>query len=50
MQPLALELGATVHGAVTDVLVHADGYKKSIPGPGIPPARSSTPCFTTSRT
>ena len=32
---LALELGATVHGAVTDVLVHADGYKKSISSPGI---------------
>ena len=32
---LALELGATVHGAVTDVHVHADGYKKSISSPGI---------------
>ena len=32
---LAVELGATVHGAVTDVLVHADGYKKSISSPGI---------------
>lgn len=33
---LALELGAPVHGAVTDVFVNADGYKKSIsaPGPG----------------
>jgi acetoacetyl-[acyl-carrier protein] synthase len=32
---LALELGATIHGAVTDVQVHADGYKKSISSPGI---------------
>jgi acetoacetyl-[acyl-carrier protein] synthase len=32
---LALELGATVYGAVTDVLVHADGYKKSISSPGV---------------
>ena len=32
---LAVELGATVYGAVTDVLVHADGYKKSISSPGI---------------
>lgn len=32
---LALELGATVHGAVADVFVNADGYKKSIPGPGV---------------
>lgn len=33
---LALELGAQVHGAVADVFVNADGYKKSIsaPGPG----------------
>jgi acetoacetyl-[acyl-carrier protein] synthase len=33
---LALELGAQVHGAVTDVFVNADGFKKSIsaPGPG----------------
>ena len=33
---LALELGATVYGAVTDVFVNADGYKRSIsaPGPG----------------
>jgi acetoacetyl-[acyl-carrier protein] synthase len=34
-EALALELGATIHGAVTDVLVHADGYKKSISSPGI---------------
>ncbi len=33
---LAMELGADIHGAVTDVFVNADGYKKSIsaPGPG----------------
>jgi len=34
-EALALELGATIHGAVTDVLVHADGYKKSISSPGV---------------
>ncbi|WP_439134438.1 beta-ketoacyl synthase [Pseudomaricurvus sp.] len=33
---LVLELGAQVHGAVTDVFINADGFKKSIsaPGPG----------------
>lgn len=33
---LALELGADIYGAVPDVFVNADGYKKSIssPGPG----------------
>ncbi|MDP6184182.1 MAG: beta-ketoacyl synthase N-terminal-like domain-containing protein, partial [Gammaproteobacteria bacterium] len=33
---LALEMGAQIHGAVTDVFVNADGFKKSIsaPGPG----------------
>lgn len=33
---LALELGAEIHGAVTNVFVSADGFKKSIsaPGPG----------------
>ena len=33
---LALELGASIHGAVGDVFVNADGTKKSIssPGPG----------------
>ncbi|MGD8176826.1 beta-ketoacyl synthase [Marinimicrobium sp. ARAG 43.8] len=33
---LALELGADVHGAVNDVFINADGFKKSIsaPGPG----------------
>jgi len=32
---LALELGAVILGAVTDVQVHADGYKKSISSPGV---------------
>lgn len=32
---LALELGARVLGAVGGVYVNADGYKKSIPGPGV---------------
>ncbi|MCZ6870408.1 MAG: beta-ketoacyl synthase [Gammaproteobacteria bacterium] len=32
---LALELGANIHGAVGDVFINADGYKKSIPSPGI---------------
>ncbi len=32
---LALELGACVYGAVTDVFVNADGHKKSISAPGI---------------
>ena len=32
---LALELGAQIHGSVPDVFINADGYKKSIPGPGI---------------
>ena len=32
---LAMELGATIHGAIADVFVNADGYKKSIPGPGV---------------
>lgn len=33
---LALELGAEIHGAVSDVFINADGFKKSIsaPGPG----------------
>lgn len=33
---LTVELGAQVHGAVTDVFINADGFKKSIsaPGPG----------------
>jgi acetoacetyl-[acyl-carrier protein] synthase len=32
---LALEFGANIYGAVGDVFVNADGYKKSIAGPGI---------------
>lgn len=32
---LAMELGATIHGAVNDVFINADGYKKSIASPGI---------------
>jgi acetoacetyl-[acyl-carrier protein] synthase len=32
---LALQLGARILGAVPNVYVNADGYKKSIPGPGI---------------
>ncbi|MDH3641205.1 MAG: beta-ketoacyl synthase, partial [Gammaproteobacteria bacterium] len=32
---LAMELGARVMGSVGGVYVNADGYKKSIPGPGI---------------
>ncbi|WP_347330320.1 beta-ketoacyl synthase [Marinimicrobium locisalis] len=33
---LAVELGADIHGAVNDVFINADGFKKSIsaPGPG----------------
>ena len=33
---LALQLGADIHGAVPDVFINADGFKKSIsaPGPG----------------
>lgn len=32
---LALELGAPILGSVGGVFVNADGYKKSIPGPGV---------------
>lgn len=32
---LAVELGASVYGAVTDVFVNADGHKKSISSPGV---------------
>jgi acetoacetyl-[acyl-carrier protein] synthase len=32
---LALELGAHIHGAVNDVFVNADGFKKSIASPGV---------------
>ncbi|MBP1132040.1 acetoacetyl-[acyl-carrier protein] synthase [Serratia sp. PL17] len=33
---LALQLGAEIHGSVSDVFINADGYKRSIasPGPG----------------
>ena len=32
---LALELGARILGSVGGIYINADGYKKSIPGPGI---------------
>ena len=32
---LALELGATIHAAVNEVFVNADGFKKSIASPGV---------------
>lgn len=32
---LALEMGALIHGSVTDVFVNADGHKKSIAAPGV---------------
>ena len=32
---LAVELGATIHGSINDVFINADGYKKSIAGPGV---------------
>lgn len=32
---LAMQQGAQIMGSVGDVFVNADGYKKSIPGPGI---------------
>lgn len=32
---LAIELGANILGAATDVFVNADGFKKSISGPGV---------------
>jgi len=32
---LAMELGANIHASVAGVYINADGYKKSIPGPGI---------------
>ncbi|WP_198411182.1 beta-ketoacyl synthase [Marinimicrobium alkaliphilum] len=31
---LAVELGADIHGAVSDVFINADGFKKSISAPG----------------
>ena len=32
---LALDLGAEIYGSIPSVFINADGYKKSIPGPGI---------------
>lgn len=32
---LALEMGTNIYGGVADVFINADGFKKSIPGPGI---------------
>jgi len=32
---LAIEMGATIYGAIAGVYVHADGNKKSIAGPGV---------------
>ncbi len=32
---LAVELGATIYGAVNDVFINADGFKKSIASPGV---------------
>lgn len=32
---LAVEMGATIYGAVTDVFINADGFKKSISAPGL---------------
>lgn len=32
---LAVELGANIHGAVNDVFINADGFKKSIASPGV---------------
>ena len=32
---LALQCGAGIHGAVTDVFINADGHKKSISAPGV---------------
>ena len=34
-EELALECGAEIYGSIADVFVNADGYKKSIPGPGV---------------
>ena len=30
-----MEMGANIYGSVADVFINADGFKKSIPGPGI---------------
>lgn len=32
---LAMEMGSHIYGSVADVFINADGFKKSIPGPGI---------------
>jgi acetoacetyl-[acyl-carrier protein] synthase len=32
---LAVEMGATVYGAISDVFINADGHKKSISSPGV---------------
>lgn len=32
---LAVELGATIHGAINEVFINADGFKKSIASPGV---------------
>ena len=32
---IAVELGANIYGAVADVFINADGFKKSISGPGV---------------
>ena len=32
---LALEMGCNIHGAAAGVFVNADGFKQSIPGPGV---------------
>lgn len=32
---LAVELGAEIYGSVPSVFINADGFKKSIPGPGV---------------
>ena len=34
-EQLALETGAEIYGSIGDIFVNADGYKKSIPGPGV---------------
>ena len=34
-ESLALDLGASIYGAVPGVFVNSDGFKKSIPGPGV---------------
>ncbi len=34
-EELAMDLGAEIYGSIPSVFINADGYKKSIPGPGI---------------